>query len=127
MSFELDLVKVKLQKNAQLELHHAQILSVNNGGLLVPLKVVAKIFNIKTQSIYNKIVRGAFQFEIIKDGSRGYVRSRDLAEFLTFGRVVNFSTTHSQNVLTELTQSQAQKRGRGRPKKGELVNSRSGL
>ncbi len=43
------------------EFQHAQILAATDGGLLVPLKTVAKIFGIKTQSVYNQISRGSFR------------------------------------------------------------------
>jgi hypothetical protein len=100
------------------ELQHAQILATNHGGLLVPLKTVAKIFSIKTQSVYNKIERGTFKFEVIKDGTRGYVRSTDLAEFLAFGKlgVIKHFEPAIENPLPK-----KKKRGPGRPPNDVLV------
>lgn len=96
---------------------HAQILAANHGGLLVPLKTVAKIFCIKTQSLYNKIERGTFIFDVIKDGTRGYVRSTDLAEFLAYGKlgVINNSEADIENLLP-------QQKKRGRPRKDVSVS-----
>lgn len=66
-----------------------KILSFTHGAHLVSLRIASHLLGLSLQTVYNRIYRdrGEFQFHIIKNGTRSFIRINDLAEFLTYGKV----------------------------------------
>ncbi len=97
-----------------------KILSFTRGAHLVSLKIASHMLGLSLQTVYNRIYRdrGEFQFHVIKNGTRSFIRINDLAEFLTHGKVTQTANT-DQRDFSFLTPPKAAKRGR-RPDSAEV-------
>lgn len=82
-----------------------KILSFTNGAHLVSLKIASQLLGLSLQTAYNRIYRGRgeFQFHIIKNGTRSFVRINDLAEFLTHGKVTQTANVVDQRDFSVFT------------------------
>ena len=97
-----------------------KILSFTQGARLVSLRITSHLLGLSLQTVYNRIYRGRgeFQFHIIKNGTRSFIRVNDLAEFLTYGKITQIADSDQIDSSVLQTKPMA-KRGR-RPDSPEV-------
>ncbi|MGZ3236994.1 MAG: hypothetical protein ACXU8A_06410 [Burkholderiaceae bacterium] len=91
------------------EFHYDQVMRASEGACLVKLRIAATLLGISVQTIYNQVSAGVFNFEVVKAGSRSYVRALDLAR-----HIAGVSVASTANVSADFEDV---KRPRGRPPK----------
>ncbi|GAC1605661.1 MAG: hypothetical protein NVS3B3_03970 [Aquirhabdus sp.] len=98
-----------------------KILSFTHGAHLVSLKIASHMLGLSLQTVYNRIYRdrGEFQFQIIKNGTRSFIRVNDLAEFLTYGKITQKADAGQRDFSVFTPQKPMVKRGR-RPDSPEV-------
>ncbi|MFZ6686878.1 hypothetical protein ACO0K0_03915 [Undibacterium sp. SXout11W] len=98
-----------------------KILSFTHGAHLVSLKIASHLLGLSLQTVYNRIYRGRgeFQFHIIKNGTRSFIRINDLAEFLTYGKVTQKADVGQRDLSVFTSPKPMVKRGR-RPDSPEV-------
>lgn len=98
-----------------------KILSFTQGARLVSLRIASHLLGLSLQTVYNRIYRdrGEFQFQIIKNGTRSFIRVNDLAEFLTYGKVTQTANADQRNFSAFAQLKPMVKRGR-RPDSPEV-------
>lgn len=85
-----------MRDNFELNFNH--ILTLTDGALLAPIKIVSQVLGIKNQTISNRLSSGTFCFEIVRVNGRPFVRCTDLAHFVTTG-IVPKNEIAQQNVI----------------------------
>ncbi|MFC5399850.1 hypothetical protein [Undibacterium jejuense] len=65
-----------------------RIYALTGGSELLPITLLPRILGIAYQSAKNQISKGTFPIEIVKFGSKNYVRTEDLVRFIKNGETV---------------------------------------
>lgn len=85
------------------------------GRFLIPIRVVAKVIDMKYSTCRNKIALGSFPLPTILQGARRFVTAPDLIEYVKKLCGETYKLGVEEKIATAVATEE--KRGRGRPKK----------